>query len=408
MDAQAVATKIVKTLVDAGYTAYFAGGWVRDHLLGEARSDIDIATEAPPEKVMELFSRTIPVGVNFGVVVVVEEGFNFEVSSFRREGLYVDGRRPQEVQMATPEEDVARRDFTINGMFYNPLTGDIIDYVGGREDLQQGIVRAIGEAHERFVEDRLRMIRAVRIACRFQFTMDPETEKAIIANAATLFPAVAMERVWQEFGKMAKHPHFAEALVTMHRLGLLPIIFPQLRELSVEEIEKRVASFAAFPDNAPLIFYLIELFPDAPLEQQQELCSYLKATNRDIKLIEMLDEARALMQCTESVEKVCWARFYARDNADMCLNTVSARWDSTRRQAFESEDQKRREVLANHVRRIRERKPLISSSILKEEGIAPGPLMGRLLGEAERIAVNEDFDDPSELLRRLKISALWP
>src|SRR5436309_2350774 len=152
-----VAASIVQRLQRHGFVAYFAGGCIRDALRGIPPKDIDIATNASPEKVQELFSRTIPVGVQFGVVRVLESNMEFEIATFRSDGIYFDGRHPESVRFSTPEEDAVRRDFTINGMFYDPFTQTVIDYVNGREDVIRKVVRAIGEPAKRFLEDRLRM-----------------------------------------------------------------------------------------------------------------------------------------------------------------------------------------------------------------------------------------------------------
>jgi len=408
MDIQEAATEVVKALRDKGFKAYFVGGWVRDHLLGMERADIDIATSATPEEVMRLFPKTVPVGISFGVVLVMHGGFPFEVSSFRREGRYIDGRHPQDVEMGTEEEDVQRRDFTINGMFFDPFSEEVIDYVGGREDLESGIVRAIGDASCRFVEDRLRMIRAVRIVCRFQFALDPDTERAIEESAGTLFPAVAIERVWQEFKKMADNPHFDEAIVMMHRLGLLPVIFPMLKEVSVREIERRVSALSAFPDNAPLILKLLLLFPDINDEDAESLCRYMKTSSADIKLVELFFESKELVEEGDMAEPVQWARFYAKEDALLCLGAIASTMEVSFRQAFLQWHRHQRDVLSEHISRIKDRCPVVTSSMLRMQGIEPSPLMGALLTEAERISINGDIYDPEEIIRRLKISEHWP
>src|SRR6185437_5720237 len=169
MEMYEVATHIVKRLVEAGHLAYFAGGWVRDFLLNHPSDDIDIATSASVEEIQALFPKTIPVGIAFGIVIVVEKGHQFEVATFRKDRGYVDGRRPTGIDPASPEEDAQRRDFTLNGMFYDPLQKKVLDFVSGQEDLKKGIIRAIGNPHERFLEDRLRMMRAVRYGTRFGF-----------------------------------------------------------------------------------------------------------------------------------------------------------------------------------------------------------------------------------------------
>lgn len=235
----ALAKQIVQTLVKAGFTTYFAGGWVRDYLMNHPSDDIDIATEAPVDVIQKIFPKTIPVGLAFGIVIVVVEGHQFEVATFRKEKAYVDGRRPTHVESATPEEDALRRDFTINGLFWDPLTKTLYDYVEGQKDLTLGIIRAIGDPHARFLEDRLRMIRAVRYSTRFNFTIEIETDQAIIAHAKSLFPSVAIERVWQEFHKIARFGKLDISFLELYRLGLLTTIFPELQKLKLQELEKK-------------------------------------------------------------------------------------------------------------------------------------------------------------------------
>src|SRR5262249_42065141 len=153
------ARTIVETLTRAGYIAYYAGGWVRDLLLGHPSDDIDIATNAPPAVVQQLFANTVPIGLAFGIVLVLIEGREYEVATFRSDVGYTDGRRPSHVHFTSAKEDAKRRDFTINGMFYDPLKQEVLDYVEGKEDLEKKLIRAIGDPHERIREDRLRMIR---------------------------------------------------------------------------------------------------------------------------------------------------------------------------------------------------------------------------------------------------------
>ena len=185
MDKHPEALKIVQTLTQAGFIAYYAGGWVRDNLLNYPSDDIDIATNAPPEKVQALFPRTIPIGLSFGIILVVMDNHQYEVAAFRQDFDYLDGRRPSRIEFSSAEEDAKRRDFTINGMFYDPIQEKLLDYVGGQKDLELKTIRAIGDPHERIKEDRLRMIRAIRLSCRFQFAIDPLTEKALeIADMA--------------------------------------------------------------------------------------------------------------------------------------------------------------------------------------------------------------------------------
>jgi poly(A) polymerase len=233
-----VATSIVRRLRQSGFIAYFAGGSVRDALLGVLPKDIDIATNARPEDVRLLFRRTIGVGIQFGVQRVLEEGLEFEVATFRSDGLYIDGRRPLDVHFASPEDDAARRDFTINGMFYDPIDGRLIDYVGGRDDLGKGIIRAIGVATERFREDRLRLLRAIRFAAHLEFQVEAATWAAL-CDAAKEIAVVSPERIHDELLKIFADPRRLRGFDLLDGSGLLAAILPELEALKgCEQPEK--------------------------------------------------------------------------------------------------------------------------------------------------------------------------
>ncbi|GAB4230107.1 MAG: CCA tRNA nucleotidyltransferase [Chlamydiales bacterium] len=400
------ALHIVKKLKEEGYIAYYAGGWVRDYLMGNRSSDIDIATDASPEEIARLFPNTIHVGASFGVIVVVLEGQQFEVATFREDLAYEGGRRPLAIVQSTAEQDAFRRDFTINGMFYDPITEVIYDYVGGQEDLKRRIIRTIGNPSERFQEDRLRMIRAIRFAKRFHFHIEHETYLAIQQHASTLLPAVSMERVWQELNKMAAYPRFDEALVEMAATGLLSEIFPELKSVTPHEIAKRVSSFSYFPEQTPTIAYLMELFPENPLNDMLALCRYLKASNEEMRFAQQLMQARALV-VDEETDDFTWSQLYAHPSGRKCLDIIAARYSEKQRSLFLQTHQRRSEKLEDHIHRIRHRTPLVTSALLKKEGIPPGKKMGRLLQEAERIAINQHIEDVDTILKLLKQSPHW-
>jgi len=220
------AEDVVRRLRAAGFEALFAGGCVRDELLGLAPADYDVATSARPEQVTPLFRRTVEVGASFGVVEAIgprrPDGSypKVQIATFRSDGAYTDGRRPDAVTFSTAEEDARRRDFTINGMFLDPLDGRVIDYVGGQADLNAKILRAIGDPHDRFREDKLRLMRAVRMAARFGFPIEDTTAAAIREMAAQL-PVVSAERIAEELRKMLVHPNRVWALRQLDELGLL-------------------------------------------------------------------------------------------------------------------------------------------------------------------------------------------
>jgi len=223
------ATEVVQRLQGAGHRALWAGGCVRDLELGLEPADYDVATDATPEQVQRLFRRTVPVGISFGVVRVLgpRGAGEVEVATFRSDDAYLDGRRPSAVHFGTPEVDAARRDFTINGMFLDPLTGEVIDHVGGHADLAAGVVRAIGDPAARFAEDKLRLIRAVRFAARFGFTIEPGTKAALVAMAAQV-RVVAAERITQELRRMLVHPTRARAMDLAMETGLVAAVLPPL------------------------------------------------------------------------------------------------------------------------------------------------------------------------------------
>ncbi|MEO8206351.1 MAG: CCA tRNA nucleotidyltransferase [Chthoniobacterales bacterium] len=224
------ARKIAKHLQDAGHTAYFAGGCVRDHLLGLTPHDFDIATSALPEEVQRLFPRTVPVGAQFGVILVIDHGMEFQVATFRSDGAYIDGRHPAAVSFSTAESDTERRDFTINGLFYDPASDSILDFVGGQEDLKRRLLRAIGNPNDRFEEDKLRILRAIRFSTTLGFEIDPATWEAVCANSAKIH-SVSAERIQDEVVKLFLSPHRVRGFDQLDQSGLLREILPEVDAL---------------------------------------------------------------------------------------------------------------------------------------------------------------------------------
>lgn len=225
-----IARQIVDRLRRAGFIAYYAGGCVRDLLRGVAPNDYDIVTSARPEEVQRLFRRTVAVGAQFGVIVAVEHGLEFQIATFRADGIYIDGRHPTAVEFAGPEQDAARRDFTINGMFYDPLAATVIDYVGGRADLAARVVRAIGDPAARFREDRLRVLRAVRFAATLGFEIEPATWDALRAAAAGI-TAVSAERSREELARILIAPNRLRGFDLLDAGGLLGHLLPEVERL---------------------------------------------------------------------------------------------------------------------------------------------------------------------------------
>ena len=225
-----VARGIATKLRQEGHVAYFAGGCVRDMVRGLPPQDIDIATDAQPEKVQRVFPRTYAVGAHFGVIVVLENGFQFEIATFRSDDAYLDGRRPTAVHYSSPEEDARRRDFTINGMFFDPTKNEVIDFVGGQTDLKAKLIRAIGDPAQRFAEDRLRMLRAVRFASVLEFEIEEQTWNALGKSADSIIE-ISAERIRDELVRIFLSRHRVRGWDLLDRSGLLRAVLPEIEPM---------------------------------------------------------------------------------------------------------------------------------------------------------------------------------
>jgi poly(A) polymerase len=228
------AVEVLSRLRKQGFDAYWAGGCVRDELLGRMPKDYDVATNATPDQTRQVFGqrRTLAIGAAFGVIAVLgtKETGQIEVTTFRRDAEYSDGRHPDSVAFSTPEEDAQRRDFTINGMFYDPIADQVIDFVGGMEDLRAKVIRAIGQPRARFAEDKLRMLRGVRFSAIYDFKLDAETAAAI-QEMAPQITAVSAERIAQEMRLMLIHWSRARSCELLREVGLLEVVVPEVLPL---------------------------------------------------------------------------------------------------------------------------------------------------------------------------------
>jgi tRNA nucleotidyltransferase/poly(A) polymerase len=245
------ALEVLGQLRDAGHVAYFAGGCVRDKLLGHEPKDWDIATDAPPERVRKIFPGTQAVGAIFGVILVHHRGSVVEVATFRADADYQDGRRPSSVRFTTAEEDAQRRDFTINGLFFDPLENRVIDFVGGRDDLQNRRLRAIGDPFKRFDEDHLRLLRAVRFAARFDFQIEPATAAAILKSAPRL-KGISPERIGDEIRLMLTPPTRRIAWPMLWQFDLAPVLFRFLPKLPANPLDMRQSIFLRVAPEQPI------------------------------------------------------------------------------------------------------------------------------------------------------------
>ena len=228
MTPRELANSICDTLRQQGHEALLVGGCVRDLLLGREPADYDVATDATPDRVLQLFPDGITVGAQFGVILVIRDAVKVEVATFRSDLGYSDGRHPDSVAFArTPQEDVQRRDFTINGLLMRPETGEVLDYVGGQADVKAAIIRAIGEPDRRFAEDKLRVMRAVRFAARFGFAIEPKTFEAIRRHARNV-TSVSAERLRDELTKLLTEGAARRGFELLDQTGLLSVVLPEI------------------------------------------------------------------------------------------------------------------------------------------------------------------------------------
>ncbi len=266
-----IASEIVQRLQKSGFTAFFAGGCVRDFLMSVPPQDFDIATTATPDQVEKLFTKTVPVGKQFGVMLVVEGEHTYEVATFRKDGGYVDGRHPTGVSFTVPEEDAKRRDFTVNGLFYDPSNGKVLDYVGGEGDIQSKMIRAIGDPALRFEEDKLRILRAIRFASTLGFEIEAGTWNTVKQMAGKI-NVVSPERIRDEIIKMFTRPGAARGFRLLADSGLMKEILPEVEALRgvaqppefhpEGDVFDHTAALLERLDHPPLELALAALFHD--------------------------------------------------------------------------------------------------------------------------------------------------
>jgi poly(A) polymerase len=358
------ATDVVRRLRDAGYEALWAGGCVRDERLGLTPDDYDVATNARPEDVQKQFRRTIAIGAAFGVIDVIGprygDGFhNVQVATFRSDGTYTDGRRPDSVTFGTAEADAERRDFTINGLFFDPLENRLIDYVGGVADLDAKVLRAIGDPSARFAEDKLRILRAVRMATRFDLTIDPATLAAAKAMASEI-RAVSAERIAEELRKLLAHPNRARGVTLLAEFGLLPTILPELTE------PVNGSLIAALPRSTefPLAFAALLL----PLSSRgaADIGERLRLSNDEIRRITYLVEHREALVDAESLPA---SRLYPMLTHPFAVDLIALHRAAGHSTAADFCERTLRETAWDRL----DPPPLLTGDDLKVAGYKPGP-----------------------------------
>lgn len=409
------AVVVVQQLRAAGYEALWAGGCVRDALLNIVPKDYDVATTATPQQVISLFGkrRTVPVGVSFGVVMVLGPNracSQIEVATFRADGEYLDGRRPDSVQFCSAEEDARRRDFTINGMFYDPIEDKVIDYVGGRQDLAAGVLRAIGDASDRFTEDKLRMLRAVRFAATFEFQLDDATADAIVALRQQI-SQVSVERISQELRRMLSHRTRAVSMQKLMDVGLHESIFGPLLDFDItpdhfcriRDILKHLQQPAFEPSLCAVFGGMFDAGPQTRRDRVSRIsgaCRKLKLSNDEADAICWIAEAAS--QCAGAGQKPLHVLkpVLADDRSALLIDFLRANAIAAQQPPVDADflqdfvDRTPQDVLAPE--------PLIDGSDLQSLQIAPGPIFKRLLETIRNEQLDELLADRDAALSRLR------
>lgn len=388
------ALRIVRTLREAGYTALFAGGCVRDMLMRRRADDFDIATDATPDVLLKLFRRTQKVGVQFGVVIVGVGPHWIEVATFRSDLAYADGRHPSGVQFSTPQEDAARRDFTINGMFYDPIRRRVIDYVGGQRDLKQRVVRAIGEPAERFAEDHLRLLRAIRFAARFGFRIEPRTAEAL-AGSAPGIRRVSAERVCDELDRILAHPSRAEAWRSLERHGLLPHLWSTADRL-VPHVGETVRVLSDLPRRISFALGLAAVLLPMGAADVGASCAALRTSNEIRKAVMWFCSSLPRVLDPHALTLADLKLLMARGSMDDLLALAGA-VHRARRQSLEAHRRLMRRVASILPNRVAP-PPLVTGTDLSDWNIPAGPIYRTVLERVYYAQLNGDVCDRAAAL----------
>ncbi len=392
--AKEAAIAIVKRLRAHGHQALLAGGCVRDTLLGHEPKDYDVATDAQPAEVIRLFRRTQQVGVQFGVVIVNQRGHWVEVATFRSDLGYEDGRHPTDVVFSTPQEDAARRDFTINGMFYDPVEQCVIDYVGGQEDLSRRIIRAIGDPAQRIAEDHLRMLRAIRFASRLRFEIDSATYEAIRKHAPRI-SEVSAERIREELELILRDPNRSWGFRQTWQAGLLAHLWPQA-SWSHEQVERAAAVLTALPDEISLGLALAAMLHERDVGRLDRICRHLACSNEVRNAVVWLIRRKDVLADPDVLTLADLKLLKARPEFNDLLLLFRALRQATR------EPLAPYEAIRTRAEAIPEDQvspqPLMNGEDLLAMGIEQGPAVGQILERVYYAQLNEEIRTRQEAL----------
>jgi len=421
-----LALQIVRTLKKNGHEAYFVGGSVRDLLLRKKPKDFDIATDAVPKRVAKLFKKTVPVGAQFGVMLVVLDNLPFEVATFRTDEGYRDGRHPTAVRFASAQEDALRRDFTVNGIFFDPLSRRVMDWVEGEKDLRKKIIRAIGDPKKRFAEDKLRMLRAVRFASVLGFKIEAKTF-ASVKRFAPQIKAVSQERIRDELIKMFTGPHPGLALKLLDKAGLLKEVLPEVAKMKgvqqprafhpEGDVFRHTALLLEQLKNPPPVLAFGCLLHDVGKPATFRRADRIRFNGHDRVGAKMSEHILTRLRFSNDLKD----KIVACVDGHMRFKDVKSMRESTlkkfmQRGTFETElEQHRIDCLASHgdisnwrflkkkIRSLTKEeirpKPLISGHDLLALGYQEGPVIGKILRAVEEAQLDGKLSAKDEALR---------
>jgi len=419
----------VKTLHDQGHEAYFAGGAVRDLLLEKSISEIDIATSASPQEIEQLFPKTIPVGKQFGVMIVVQDTNDYEVTTFRKEGDYVDGRHPTQVSFTDAKHDVQRRDFTVNALFLNPFTEEVLDYVKGREDLERKLIRTVGPSPLRFQEDKLRLLRALRLACQLDFEIESHTYQQVKEHASQL-TQVSWERIRDEVLKILTGLDPSRGLKLLFDSGILEVILPEVAamhgveqppefhpegdvlvhtrlmfEISQERSETLSLAILLHDVGKPPTFVVKERIrfdghADLGAKMAEKICRRLRISNQQIEeVVDLVKDHLRFIHVQEMRESTL-KRFLRKPNFRDHLELH--RLDSLASHGNLSSYHFCREKLEELSQEAMRPKPLINGHDLIRLGLEPGPIFSEIMSAVEDFQLEGKLSSKEETLDWVK------
>ena len=424
-----LATDIVKTLKKEGFEAYFVGGCVRDLIMGFTPKDYDVATSATPDQIIKLFPKTIAIGKAFGVITVITNKHNIEVATFRTEGPYSDGRRPDKIEFTTAKEDVLRRDFTINGLLFDPEKEKAIDYVDGQKDIKQKIIRTIGDPDRRFDEDKLRMLRAIKFASRFKFKIEQETWNAIQEHSKEI-NKISAERIRQELIGILTEGNARTGFELLDKSGLLTEILPEISALKgveqppefhpegdvwihtlmmlemLQNPSQELAWAVLLHDvGKPGTFTVKERIrfdghDKLGAEMAEEILKRLKCSNDTIERVKDLIAQHLKFKDAPKMRTSRLKRFLRQDHFDEHLELHRLDCASSHRnlELYEFCKNKLRELPPEVIKPPR----LITGKDLIELGFKPGPEFSKILNEVETEQLEGSLQTKEEALEYIK------